>query len=48
MARWCRLENGQSEKTNTDSVGFCIYVFGCLLCSLFGGVIGWVIRDMLR
>lgn len=48
MLRWCRLEkNRQSGKTDANSVGFYIYVVGCLLCSFFGAVIGWIIRDML-
>lgn len=41
--------NGQSEKNsqNSNTVCYWVYVASCLLCSFFGGIIGWVIRDML-
>ncbi len=40
--------NGQSESSyEKHFISFRVYVLGCLLCTFFGGVIGWAIRDML-
>lgn len=43
-------DDGQSEDAYNDNrhvVCFHVYVIGCLLCTFFGGIIGWAIRDML-
>ena len=37
--------NGQSE--DAYRMDFGIYVIGCICCSVFGGVIGWVLRTLL-
>lgn len=42
---WSGDANGQSDPERDWSV--YVFVGGCALCALFGGVIGWFLNDLL-